>query len=164
MRRLAMKAAAAAMMVLLGAAPALARPLPSGGLTRQEVAAWLEGKGYDAEIHTGDRSGEVIITSKISDVNYDIFFYGCARERCTSVEFLAGWTPADAVTLTELNAWNAKRRYAFGYRDDEENLWVQIDVDLAPGGSWELLDANLSRWGDVVASYKSFVDSGGTVE
>ena len=164
MQHLAMTAAAAAMMVLLGVAPALAKPLPSGGLTRQEVAAWLEGKGYDAEIHTDDGGKEVIITSKVSDVNYDIYFYGCVRDRCASVEFLAGWTPADTITLAELNAWNAKRRYAFGYRDDEGNLWVQIDIDLAPGGSWELFDASLSRWGGQVASYKSFIDSGGNVE
>lgn len=159
MKRLAMTGLAAVAMTMLAPAPTLARPLPTGGLTRQEVATWLLGQGYAAEIHNED--GISIVTSTVGEVNYDIYFYDCTGARCASLEFLAGWTPADNVTLDELNVWNAKKRYVFGYRDPDMNFWVQSDIDVGSGGSWEEVAAGLSRWENGTADFKGFMDRGG---
>lgn len=153
----------AAMALMIGAAPALARPVPDAGVTREEVAEWLTKKGYKAEIHTDD-GGEVLISSAIGGVNYDIYFYACNNKRCASIEYLAGWTPMDDVSLEDVNAWNAKKRYAFGFRDKDLNIWAQYDVDIAPGGSWELMDVSLETWEQLVVSFKAFIDSGGELE
>ena len=148
---------------LLIAAPAMARPFPSGGLTRQEMAAWLLDQGYAAEIHKDD-GGISIVSSTIAEVNYDIYFYECTGTRCAALEFLAGWTPSDTVTLDELNAWNAKKRFVFGYRDTDRNLWAQYDIDVGTGASWEQLPTFMTRWEDGAKDFKAFIDRGGTLE
>lgn len=153
---------AVAAAALLMAAPAMAKPLPSGGLTRQEMAAWLLDQGYSAEIHN-DKGGESIVSSTIGPVNYDIYFYDCTGSRCAAVEFLAGWTPADTITLDELNAWNAKKRFVFAYRDTDRNLWAQYDLDVGSGGSWEEVATAISRWEDGAVDFKGFIDRGGTL-
>ena len=40
----------AAALTFAAAAPAFAKDLPSGGLTREDVMKWLQGKGYTVEI------------------------------------------------------------------------------------------------------------------
>lgn len=163
MKPIAMVALGAAMALMVGAGPVLAKPLPNGGVTREEVAEWLKKKGYKADIEPND-DGEMMISSTIGGVNYDLYFYGCKDQRCASIEYLAGWTPIDDVSLEDVNAWNAKKRYVFGFRDDEMNIWAQYDVDIAPAGSWELMDESLLTWEQLIVSFKAFIDSGGEVE
>ena len=163
MKRHLMTGAAALLATLLIAAPAVARPLPTGGLTRQEMAAWLLDQGYSAEIHN-DKGGVSIISSTIGPVNYDIYFNDCSGARCQTLEFLAGWTPANSITLDELNAWNATKRFVFGYRDKDLNLWVQTDIDIGSGGVWEEVTASLARWEDGATDFKGFIDRGGTLQ
>jgi len=148
---------------LLIAAPAMARPIPSEGLTRQDMASWLLDQGYAAEVHN-DEGGVSIVSSTIAGVNYDIYFYECAGARCAALEFLAGWSPAENVTLDELNAWNAKKRFVFGYRDTDRNLWAQYDIDVGPGASWEQLTTAMTRWEDGAKDFKGFIDRGGALE
>jgi hypothetical protein len=163
MKSIAMVALGATMALMIGASPVLAKPLPNGGVTREEVAEWLKGKGHKAEIKPND-DGVMMVSSAIGGVNYDLNFYGCVNKRCAAIEYLAGWTPMDDVSLEDINAWNARKRYVFGFRDDEMNIWAQYDVDVAPAGSSELMDESLATWEQLVVSFKAFIDSGGEVE
>ena len=88
----------------------------------------------------------------------------CSGARCQTLEFLAGWTPANSITLDELNAWNATKRFVFGYRDKDLNLWVQTDIDIGSGGVWEEVTASLARWEDGATDFKGFIDRGGTLQ
>lgn len=161
--KMTMVAAIAAMATLLSAAPALARPLPPGGLTRQEVVTWLEDKGYEADLHAGE-GGEMIVSSTVSGVNYDISFYDCVKGRCGAISFQAGWSESRS-GAAETNLWNEKKRYVFSYyRASNDSIWVEYDVDIAPMGSWEMLDAAFDRWQDQVGKFKTFVDNGGAFD
>lgn len=155
--------ALAAALTLLATAPAMARPIPAGGVTRQELATWLLDQGYSAEIHN-DEGGVSIISSTVGPVNYDIYFYDCSGSRCGSLTFLAGWTPSDTVTLDEVNGWNAKKRFVFAYRDSDRNLWAQYDIDVGSGASWEEMSAGLSRWESGAVAFKDFIDRDGQLD
>lgn len=146
--------AAAAVALSLVAGSASARDLPAGGLTRAEVAAWLQQHGLQAKIHNNS-TGESIVSSTVSGVNFDIYFYACNGDRCGSIQYAAGWTPLAAGTLTAVNAWNVKNRYARAYLDDHNNLWGEYDVDISPGGTWEQMDKSLDRWGSIISSFKT---------
>ena len=146
--------AAAAVALSLAAGSASARDLPAGGLTRAEVAAWLQQHGMKANVHN-DSSGESIVSSAVSGVNFDIYFFACSGDRCASIQYAAGWTPLAAGTPTAVNIWNQKNRDARAYLDDHNTLWGEYDVDISPGGTWEQMDQSLARWGSVVASFKA---------
>ena len=147
--------ASAALALCLAAGPSAARDLPPGGLTRAEVASWLQQQhGLKANIHN-DSSGESIVSSTVAGVNFDIYFFACNGDRCGSIQYAAGWTPLAAGTPAAVNTWNQKNRYARAYLDDHNNLWGEYDVDISPGGTWEQMDKSLDRWTSVISSFKT---------
>lgn len=138
------------------AAPALARPLPPGGITRQEAADWLSGKGYPASVHP-DSNGLSIITSKISGVTFDIYFFGCEQDRCKGIQYAAGWSGVSAASIAKVNSWNTEYRYLRTYSRNGDVIFAEYDVDISPGGAWELLDKSLERFGEMLPEFKAYM-------
>lgn len=149
-------ALAAAALFFVGAAPsvALARDLPAGGMTIEEVAAWLRAKGMTARVHTekSTQDGPILSTS-IDDTATDIYLYDCTANRCRALQYATGWDDA-ARTPEKINSWNADHRYIRAYQANQTNLWAEYDVDIAPGGTYEQLDGSLTRYR---ASTKAFM-------
>ena len=46
----------------------------------------------------------------------------------------------------DMNEWNRDNRWARGYYDSVNDPWVEYDVDLTPGGTYELLDDEFATW------------------
>lgn len=155
----AMKRTLLAAALLLAALPAVAahaRDLPAGGLTRTELAQWLQGHGYKAQIHD-DSNGISIVTSASDGVNWDIYFFVCNDvQRCGSIQYAAGWT---GVTVADdaLNSWNRTKRYIRAYQGEKGSIWGEYDIDISPGGTWEQLDKSLDRWTDALPTYKTAI-------
>jgi len=137
--------------LLQGAARAQTDP---AGVTRQEVAAWLAGEGHSPNIHN-DSHGESIVSSSIDGVNFDIYFYACSAERCTSVQFAAGWTPLAKATPEAVNAWNRDQRYVKAYLDSSNNLWGEYDVDLT-ASPYPQLHKSLGRFDSKIVEFKAY--------
>jgi hypothetical protein len=153
-------AGCAALALMLAAGGAVARDLPSGGVTRQEVAGWLQQQGYKANIHN-DSSGESIVSSTSSaGVNFDIYFFSCTSGRCSSLQYAAGWDPLTLGTADHINAWNRDKRYLRAYLDAHNNVWAEYDVDIDPGGSWEQMDQSLARFNAQVGDFKTYFNGG----
>jgi hypothetical protein len=57
------------------------RAIPDGGLTIEEMAAWLEGEGYAVKFVTGE-SGKRHIETNSQGSPLNIFFGDCKGERC----------------------------------------------------------------------------------
>jgi hypothetical protein len=148
-------AGAAALALLTTAGTAGARDLPSGGVTRQDVANWLQQHGLKAQIHNDD-NGESIVSSGTSGVNFDVYFYACESGRCGSIQFAAGWTPLAKATQDNVNSWNRDKRYVRAYLDKHNNLWGEYDIDVNPGGTWEQMDQGLTRWDSAVSEFKNY--------
>jgi Putative bacterial sensory transduction regulator len=149
---------AAAALLYAGAAPnfAFARDLPAGGVTIEEVAAWLKQSGLTARIHTekSTQNGPILSTS-IDDVATDIYLYDCTANRCRALQYASGWDDS-ARPGEKINEWNADHRYLRVYQADQTNLWAEYDVDVAPGGTYEQLGGALTRFRESIKSFKTF--------
>nr|QQZ51966.1 YbjN domain-containing protein [Phenylobacterium glaciei] len=96
--------------------------MPAGGLTRAEIAQWLQGHGYKAKIHD-DSSGTSIVTSASDGLNWDIYVYECnGAGRCPDLQYAAGWSGVTVADDT-LNTWNRDNRYIRAYQGEKGSVW-----------------------------------------
>jgi hypothetical protein len=157
--KLSTAAGAAALLAALLAGAARARDIPAGGLTYEEVAAWLRDSGYPAQVKpdptTGATADSRIVSSSIDGVNFDIYFYVCSAGRCGSVQYAAGWT-SSAGSPDRIGAWNRDKRYIRAYTTSNGQYWAEYDVDIDPG-SYEQLAHSLARWREAVDEYKTYM-------
>lgn len=143
---------ALALLVAGAAAPAWSAPLPSGGVTRQEVVDWLKRKGRPAEIATTS-TGNRVVSSNIDGVNYDIYFYSCTGERCRAIQYAAGWTGMGATSLDTINSFTRDNRYLRVYKSGD-SVWAEYDVDVIDGASWQMLDDSLAMAQELFGRFK----------
>ena len=151
---------AAALTLGFFAGTASARDLPSGGMTYEEVASWLRASGYPAVVKPDQSAGakpeERIVSSSVDGVNFDIYFYQCNEGRCSSIQYAAGW-PSSPGSLDRIGAWNRDKRYIRAYTAGGGQYWAEYDIDINPGGTYELLDHTLARWRSAVDDYKTYM-------
>ena len=146
----------AALGVALLASPATAANLPTGGMTVQEVAAWLQKAGYKAELKG---SGEdAYVASATDGVNFEINMYDCEKSRCASVQFQASFNLTDAMSPARANEWNTTKRYAKLYVDSEGDPYLQYDANVSPGGTYEALDDDFGVWRAMLGDFLEFID------
>lgn len=122
----------------LVAAAANATPIPDGGLTLAETSAWLQGQGYPSETVT-DSDGKQHLRFMYQDVKVGVYMFDCNGGRCGSLQFSVGWATNGKFDVSQMNRWNREKRWCRGYFDAENDPWVERDVDLSPGGSYETL-------------------------
>src|SRR5690606_13260757 len=95
----------------------------------EQLAGLLADAGYRATAGR-DGEGDPMLSSSAAGANFNIYMYGCESERCKSLQFIAGFDLADGITLQRINEWNRDKRYGSAYLDDEDDLWLQMDLDL----------------------------------
>lgn len=125
---------------------AVADDLPIGGMTAQEVANWMRGRGYSARVvrKSGDKYQ---VKSSAHGVNFHIDFYSCSRNnRCGSMQFVAGFHKRGGMTQGAANAWNRVSRWTTLSLDSDRDPWLARDVLLSPGGTYAMLGKELSLW------------------
>lgn len=154
--RLKLAAATAALAWACAAGAVAAKDLPAGGMTLQEVAAWLQDQGYKAELKTDD-SGDRYIASAAEGVNFDVHAYDCTGGRCTSIQMVAGFDLDDGLSLEQANDWNRGKRYAKAYLDDERDPYIDFDINLSPGGTEAALNDNLGVWLMMLPAFRSHI-------
>jgi len=142
---------AAAVSAALFAGVAQAAPIPDTGLTLSEVAGWLQGQGYKPrEEPSTDTSAPGVAASHL-EFDYDgvkvgAYLFDCKEGRCGSLQFATGWATHGKFDTSQMNRWNRRKRWCRGYFDSENDPWIEMDVDLTPGGSFELLDDNFATY------------------
>lgn len=157
-------ACAAAMAVLALAGPAAARELPDGGLTATELASWLIQNGYPAQVKADPTTpGDQIISTKTDGIDVDIYLYDCSGDgdarRCTSMQYASGWAPNARYTPDKINEWNRSHRYIKAYLTSGGSLYGEYDLDVSPGGTYEMLDDCLHNWRSVVIDFTKYFNS-----
>ena len=141
---------------VLAASGAEARNLPEGGVTVQEVAAALQEKGYQAEIGT-DKGGDPKISSGLDGSKFNVWFYSCKKgARCASVQFEAGFDLKDGMTLAKINGWNKDKRFGGAYLDDENDPYIQYDVDFEVGATTEAIGNAIEVWAAILPQFKDY--------
>lgn len=148
-------AGAALTLGLVAAAPASAAPIPNGGITVREMATFLQGKGYKAEIKSGS-TGQYL-SSAGAGVNFDVYFYDCTSGRCASVQFEAGFDLTNGITAAKINEWNRDKRYMKAYVDSGNDPHVSYDVNTSPGRTYEGLADDFGVWTGTLPTFASFI-------
>ncbi len=136
---------AAALACALASGSAAARDLPPGGLTINDVVVWLQSSGYKATI-VNDENGKSHVSSASGGVDFGVYMFDCKDDRCGSIQFAAGFAEHGKFDTSRMNEWNRDNRWARGYFDSVNDPWVEYDVDLTPGGTYELLNDELATW------------------
>ncbi len=130
---------------------------PAGGLTTDDVAAWLRSLGYSAQITTlHDGSHE--IRSASSGINFYIHFYDCHGPRCASLQFYAGFNTHGTFDVVKANTWNSTERWTRVHSDKRNDPWLEMDVDLYPGGNFVLLKDEFTIWRDMLGHFTKYIN------
>jgi len=143
----------AALALILVSATASARPVPAAGLSLQDVVTWLQGIGYTTEI-VPDKDGTSHIRSAYNGVKVGVYMFDCKDGVCGSLQFSAGWSTNGKFDVGRMNVWNRDKRWCRGYYDAENDPWVEKDVDLTPGGTYELLADEFAVFRKCVDGFK----------
>jgi hypothetical protein len=149
-------AAMAGAALCAAAVPAQARDLPVGGLTVAEVQSWLQTAGYAAKVETNS-DGTQDIASSSDGANFHVFFYDCKNKRCASMQFSAGFDTKGAFNATKMNQWDVDKRWTRAYADKVNDPWLEYDVDLAPGGTFEGLDDQFGIWRQSLGEFRKYI-------
>ena len=121
------------------------RAIPDGGLTIEEMAAWLEGEGYAVKFVTGE-SGKRHIETSTQGSPLNIFLGDCKGERCAALEFAAGFSTHGKFDISQINGWNYDNRWCRAYYDGDKDPWLKMNIDLSPGGTYEALSDRFEIW------------------
>ncbi len=140
--------------VMALAGTALAAPIPSPGISADEVAAVLRGKGHTAQI-TQDKDGSPLIRATSGAVQYSVYFYNRnARQRYDSIQFAQGFA---GTTPARLAQWNKTKRFGRVYIETDGKSWIEMDIETTRGFTTEALEENLDRWLAVLDEYSKYV-------
>lgn len=140
--------------------PAAAKDLPAGGLTIEELSNWAHGIGLTPQIQTGANGAQtlLIVTDKS---RWHIAMDDCKKNgRCGSLIFSIGLSTKGAFSAAQINAWNRSNRWARAYLDEENDPWLDYDVDLSPGGTYEGLNDQFTIWRDSLTNFRKFLAPG----
>jgi hypothetical protein len=148
---------ALAAALCLAPAAASARDLPTGGMTLADVQTWLQGRGLNAAIQTASDGKQHVEVTSAKDPNFGVYLFDCKAERCGSLQFSGGFVTHGAFPAGTLNNWNRDKRWGRAYSDSSNDPWVEMDVDLTPGGVYELLDDNLDTWGPILRAFATYI-------
>jgi hypothetical protein len=145
---------------LLAAMPAMGQSVP-GNLTPNkpsELRAMLLEEGYRAKLSSDDQ-GDPMITSATAGYDFDIVFYDCTDNLdCQSIQFTAGFTDTDHGTVEDMNAWNKSKRYARAHRDDNGDVYIQMDLSMTREGlGKDRFQENLALWGHLLSDFTSYI-------
>lgn len=135
----------------------MAKSLPANGMTIDDIASWLQSEGYKAQIQTA-QDGTKNVYSSSDGQNFHIYQYDCKNGRCGSLQFSVGFNTKGAFTGDKMNDWNRDNRWARAYVDKVNDPWLEYDVDLEPGGTYELLNDEFGIWRDSLNHFRKFIN------
>jgi Putative bacterial sensory transduction regulator len=123
----------------------------------QSIVNAMQSAGYKATLGK-DNTGDPMIDSSSGGSKFTLFFFGCTKNvDCRTVQFFAGYTDRKP-TLSMMNDWNAKKRFARGYIADSGAARIEMDLDLDDGGmSTKLFEDNLEFWVTVMAAFEKHI-------
>jgi hypothetical protein len=149
-------AAAAALLATAFAAAATAETLVSAANPATLVSI-IQALGFQAQLDK-DNVGDPLIRSSSSGVNFNIYFYGCKKNKqCQSLQFIAGYDLGEGTTLQALNEWNTEKRFASAYLDDEDDPFLQLDVNTEGGITQENFEKTFDLWQSLKGEFENHI-------
>jgi hypothetical protein len=85
--------------------------------------------------------------------------YDCHdKPTCTAIQFNVGFDTKGAWNATKMNGYNSAKRWVRAYVDDNDDPWLEQDVDLIPGGTWEGLKDQFGIWRQMMGDFEKYID------
>ena len=144
---------------ILSIAPAAAQSCSSvvDGSDPARIFQLARGHG-SAEISTDNR-GDPKIDGRMHGARYQIYFYGCTNgEKCTSVQFRAGFTQDQKQTVERMNEWNVTKRFGKAAIDRDGDATIEMSVNLQGGVCNANFDETLGWWSRVLREFLNFIE------
>ncbi|WP_425100288.1 YbjN domain-containing protein [Tropicibacter sp. S64] len=118
----------------------------------------LRSEGYAVELGA-DSMGDPKISAKYEGSNFQIFFYDCTDNvSCRTIQFQTAYDMSSGMEYPKANEWNATKRYASVYLDDEMDPFLQMDVNVDYGVSEQNFVDNFKMWTRVLKDFEDFID------
>jgi hypothetical protein len=104
--------------------------------------------------------GDQIVSTQTDGIDVDVYLYDCSGDgnarRCTSMQYAAGWPASAGYNLEKINSWNRGNRYVKAYLTAKGGLFGEYDLDISPGGTYEMLSDCLQNWRSVVVDFNKY--------
>lgn len=124
----------------------------------QAILAVLQGLGYRALLNA-DSDGDPRIDSASQGVNWSMYFYGCTNGvDCQSVQYSAGFNLRNGIAMQTINTWNRTKRYGKSWIDDENDPYLEMDINLDGGVTEANFRDSLDIWNEILADYLVHID------
>jgi hypothetical protein len=150
-------AAAVGLGLVLSPLPAAAQSLV-GAADPEALAGVIRDLGFQARVDK-DNTGDPLIRSSANGGDFQIEFYGCTENReCKTLRFYAGYDLRDGTTLDVVNQWNVDKRFASAYLDDEDDPFLQMDVNTEGGISRVAFETSFEVWQSLKGQFESHIN------
>lgn len=122
------------------------------------LVAIIQNLGFQAKLEK-DNAGDPVIRSSSSGADFSIYFYDCeSNERCQSLHFTAGYDLPDGTSLDSMQQWNADKRFASAYLDDEGDPFLQMDINTEGGITQENFEKSMDLWQSLKGEFEKHID------
>ncbi len=124
----------------------------------ETIKAIIESQGWPATL-VSKPGDDPYIESTRNGLKFLVLFMNCDEgKNCKTLQYYMGFSDAKGVSLDKLNKWNKEKRFARGYKDEEGDPVLEMDVDLDFAGiPRENVGETFNTWAALMDSYREFV-------
>lgn len=122
------------------------------------IKAIVESQGWPATL-VSKSDADPYIESSRNGLKFLVIFMNCEdHKNCKTMQYYMGFSDAKDVSLDRFNEWNKTKRFARGYKDDEGDPVLEMDVDVDFAGiPRENLGETFNTWASLMDSYREFI-------
>jgi len=123
----------------------------------EALVAIIRELGFQAKLEQDD-IGDPVIRSSSGGVDFRVYFYECKNnERCKSLHFSVGYDLAGGASLDAVQEWNADKRFASAYLDDERDPFLQMDINTDGGITQKNFEISFHLWQSLKGEFEQFI-------
>lgn len=122
-----------------------------------KLVTLIQDLGYRADLRS-DEVGDPLIKSSVGGTQFAIVFYGCDEahhDGCDFLLFKVGYDMDDGVPVDVINRWNAKQLVGRAYRDDVDDPWLEMALNLKGGVSGSNFASTFEWWEASVGEFQT---------
>lgn len=124
----------------------------------ESIADVIRELGFQARMDK-DGTGDPLIRSSANGVQFQIEFYGCTdNAQCESLRFYAGYDLREGTTLDVVNEWNKDKRFLSAYLDEEDDPYLQMDINTEGGISRVAFASSFEMWQSLKSEFEGRIN------
>ena len=145
----------AAIALLLMASPVLHAQSMIKTTTANEIADTLKAAGYRAEIISSTE--RPYVRSGIGGYTVLVQLFDCKAEACSSIQFWAALKKIDKFSVSFVEGWNDRWRFAKFHLTKDGDLHVEYDIDLSGGVSSDYIKQAVLLYERMLARMNEYI-------